>query len=410
MRRVVITGLGAVSPLGLNVADTFAGLIAGKNGISTVTKFDITDYPCQIAGEIKNFDVEVFLSRKEAKKVDTFIQYAIAAAHEALTDSGIDLASEDLDRFGVIIGSGIGGLPMIEEQHTILMEKGPRRITPFFIPSLIINLAAGHVSIKYGLRGPNSAPATACSTGTHSIGDAFRVIQRDEADMMIAGGTEAVVSPLAMAGFGSMKALSRRNHEPHRASRPFDIDRDGFVLGEGCGLVVLEEYERARARGANIYAELVGYGMTSDAHHITSPAEDGGGAIRVMRLALANAGVAPDAVALVNAHGTSTHAGDAIECRAIRAVFGDHTDHMMVHSTKSMIGHLLGAAGGMEAVVLAKTIATGIVHPTVNLENQDPACAIDAVPGSAREAVINYGLSNSFGFGGTNAAIVMKKI
>lgn len=410
MRRVVITGLGAVSPLGHNVADTFDGLLAGRSGIGRVTKFDISEYACQVAGEVKDLDISTYMTRKETKKVDTFIQYAVYAAEEALKDCGLDLDKEDLERFGVIIGSGIGGLPMIEAQHTVLMEKGPRRITPFFIPSLIINLAAGHVSIRNGLKGPTSAPATACSTGTHSIGDAFRVIQRDEADMMIAGGTEAVVSPLAMAGFASMKALSRRNDDPAGSSRPFDLDRDGFVLGEGCGLVVLEEYEHARARGAQIYAELVGYGMTSDAYHITSPSEDGDGAIRVMSLALKNAGINADQVQLVNAHGTSTPAGDAIECHAIRTVFGDHTDHMMTHSTKSMIGHLLGAAGGMEAVVLAKSIATGKIHPTINLDNQDPKCNIDAVRGDAREAEITYGLSNSFGFGGTNAAIVMKRV
>lgn len=410
LRRVVITGLGTVSPLGNNVADTFAGLVAGKNGIGTVTKFDVTEYACRIAGEVRGLDIAAYLSKKEARKIDTFIKYAIVAGEEALKDCGMDLANENLNRFGVIVGSGIGGLPMIEEQHSVLVERGPRWVTPFFIPSLIINLAAGHVSIRNGLKGPTSAPATACSTGTHAIGDAFRVIQRDEADMMVAGGTESVVTPLALAGFASMKALSRRNDEPQHASRPFDLGRDGFVLGEGCGLVVLEEYERARARGANIYAEMVGYGMTSDAHHITSPAADGDGAFRVMNRALKDANINPDQVNLVNAHGTSTQAGDAIECRALNQVFGDALKKIMVHSTKSMVGHLLGAAGGIEAVVLAKTILTGQVHPTINLENQDPACSIDAVPGAARNAKITYGLSNSFGFGGTNAAIIMRRI
>lgn len=410
MRRVAITGLGSISPLGLNVQDTFNGLLEGRSGVATITKFDATEFPSRIAGEVKDFDVSAHFSRKEAKKVDTFIQYAVAAATEAISDSGLNLESLDLDRFGVIVGSGIGGLPMIEAQHSILLEKGPRRITPFFIPSLIINLASGHVSIRFGLKGPSSSPATACSTGTHSIGDAFRLIQRGEADFMIAGGTEAVVSPLAMGGFGSMKALSTRNDDPSRASRPFDTGRDGFVLGEGCGICVLEEYDHAVARGADIYAELVGYGMSSDAYHITTPSEDGSGAIRVMRAALKDAGVNPEQIQLVNAHGTSTPAGDAIECNAVRTVFGDHTDRMMTHSTKSMIGHLLGAAGGMEAVVLAKTIKTGKVHPTINLENQDPDCKIDAVANDARDADVQYGLSNSFGFGGTNAAIVMKKV
>ena len=410
MRRVVITGLGAVSPLGHNVADTFAGLLEGHSGIVNITKFDATGYPCRIAGEVRDLDISPFLSRKEVKKIDAFIQYAMIAASEVIQDCGMDLAAEDLTRFGVIIGSGIGGLPMIEKQHSVLLEQGPRRVTPFFIPSLIINLAAGHVSIKYGLKGPTSAPATACATGTHAIGDAMRIIQRNEADMMIAGGTEAVVTPTAVAGFSAMKALSTRNDEPHRASRPFDIHRDGFVLGEGCGLMVLEDFERARKRGAHIYAELIGYGMTSDAYHITSPSEDGDGAIRVMRAALKNARVNPEDVDLINAHGTSTNAGDAIEARAIREVFAEHVRDMMVHSSKSMIGHLLGAAGGIESVILAKTIETGRVHLTANLEDQDPRCNFDAVKGASRDANIKTGLSNSFGFGGTNAALVMRKI
>ncbi len=410
MKRVVITGLGTVSSLGYNVADTFEGLVEGRSGIDTISKFDISEYACRIAGEIRDLDISAFITRKEAKKIDTFIQYALIAAVEAIADSGIILTGEDLTRFGVIIGSGIGGLPMIERQHSILLEKGPRRITPFFIPSLIINLAAGHVSIKYGLKGPTSAPATACATGTHSIGDAFRIIQRNDADMMIAGGTEAVVTPMTMAGFAAMKALSTRNDEPHLASRPFDMDRDGFVLGEGCGLLVLEEYERARARGARIYAELIGYGMSSDAFHITSPSEDADGAIRVMNAALDDAGMNPEDIDLINAHGTATPAGDAIEARGITAVFGEHTPNLMVHSSKSMIGHLLGAAGGIESLILAKTIQTGRVHPTVNLENLDPVCKFDAVRGDAREADIRVALTNSFGFGGTNAALIMRKI
>jgi len=410
LRRVVITGLGAVSPLGHNVTDTFDGLIAGRSGIVNVSKFDTTGYASTIAGEVRDLDISSYLSRKEAKKVDTFIQYAVVAAAEAMSDCNLDLDQEDLTRFGVIVGSGIGGLPMIEAQHSVLLEKGPRRITPFFIPSLIINLASGHVSIKYGLKGPSSAVATACATGTHAIGDAFRLIQRDEADMMVAGGTEAVVSPMAMAGFAAMKALSTRNDEPHRASRPFDRDRDGFVLGEGCGLVVLEEYEHARARGAKIYGEVVGYGMSSDAYHITSPSEDADGAIRVMRAALKDAKLNPEDIDLVNAHGTSTPAGDAIEALAMEQVFGHHLSNMMIHSSKSMIGHLLGAAGGIESVIVAKTLETGKVHPTANLENQDPEFRFDAVVGSARDANVKTALSNSFGFGGTNGALIFRKI
>jgi len=409
LRRVVITGLGAVSPLGNDVPTTFQGLIEGRSGIGPITKFDATDYACRIAGEV-DVDVSSVMSEKEKKKVDIFIQYAIYAASEAFQDCGLELDRLDLTRFGASIGSGIGGLPMIERQHSILVEKGPRRITPFFIPSLIVNLAAGNVSIKYGLKGPTMAAATACATGTHAIGDAYRLIQRDDVDFMIAGGTEGVVSPLAMAGFASMKALSTRNDEPQRASRPFDIDRDGFVLGEGCGLVILEEYEHARARGAKIYAELVGYGMSSDAYHITSPSEDGDGPIRVMQATLKDAGLNPEDIDLINAHGTSTPAGDLVESLAMESVFGDHLNNLMVHSTKSMTGHMLGAAGGIETVAVAKTLETGIVHQTANLENQDPACRFDAVKGAAREVKLRYALSNSFGFGGTNGALILKKI
>jgi len=409
LRRVVITGLGAVSPLGNDVPTTFQGLIEGRSGIGPITKFDATDYACRIAGEV-DVDVSSVMSEKEKKKVDIFIQYAIYAASEAFQDCGLELDRLDLTRFGASIGSGIGGLPMIERQHSILVEKGPRRITPFFIPSLIVNLAAGNVSIKYGLKGPTMAAATACATGTHAIGDAYRLIQRDDVDFMIAGGTEGVVSPLAMAGFASMKALSTRNDEPQRASRPFDIDRDGFVLGEGCGLVILEEYEHARARGAKIYAELVGYGMSSDAYHITSPSEDGDGPIRVMQATLKDAGLNPEDIDLINAHGTSTPAGDLVESLAMESVFGDHLNKLMVHSTKSMTGHMLGAAGGIETVAVAKTLETGIVHQTANLENQDPACRFDAVKGAAREVKLRYALSNSFGFGGTNGALILKKI
>lgn len=410
MKRVVISGLGALSPLGLNVNDTFDNLVAGKSGIKTISKFDASDYHCSIAGEIQDFDVSLFLSRKEAKKVDVFIQYAVAASEEALRDSGLDLENVDLNRFGAIIGSGIGGLPYIERQHKVLLEKGPRRVTPFFIPSLIINLAAGHVSIRHGLKGPSSAPATACATGTHAIGDAFRTIQYGHADMMIAGGTEAVVTPLAVAGFGAMKALSTRNDDPQAASRPWDVNRDGFVLGEGCGLLILEEYEHAVKRGAKIYGEIMGFGMSSDAYHITSPSEDGDGPMRSMRLALQDAKVNVDQMDLINAHGTSTPAGDIIEAQAVANVFGDHAKNICVHSSKSMIGHLLGAAGGIEAVIVAKTLETGKVHPTINVDDQEPDVKLDLVRNEARQMPVNYAMSNSFGFGGTNGTLIMRKI
>jgi 3-oxoacyl-[acyl-carrier-protein] synthase II len=410
LKRVVITGLGAISPVGNNVSTTFANLLEGRSGIISITRFDAGAYASRIAGEVKDLDISVFMTRKESKKVDTFIQYAIIVALEAITDCGIELEREDLNRFGVVIGSGIGGLPMIERQHLNLLENGPRRVTPFFIPSLIINLAAGHVSIKHGLKGPTMAPATACATGTHAIGDAFRIIQRGDADVMIAGGTEAVITPTAIAGFAAMKALSTRNDEPASASRPFDVDRDGFVLGEGCGLMVLEEYERAKARNAKIYAELIGYGMTSDAYHITSPSEDADGAIRLMKTALQDAKINSEDIDLINAHGTSTPAGDLVEAKAISTVFGAFPPNLMVHSTKSMVGHLLGAAGGLEAVILAKTIQTGKVHLTANLENLDPLCKFDGVPHASRDRDVRFGLTNSFGFGGTNAALVMKKL
>ena len=410
MRRVVVTGMGAVTPLGNNVKDTFNNLIEGKSGIGPITKFDASTFGSQIAGEVKNFDIGVILSPKEAKKIDTFIHYALYAAKEAVEDSGLNLDALDLERFGTAIGSGIGGLPMIEEQHQIYLEKGARRISPFFIPSLIINLASGHVSIKYGFQGPNTAVATACATGSHAIGDAFKMIQDSRADFMVCGGAESVVCPLAVGGFSSMRALSTRNSEPERASRPFDVDRDGFVLGEGCGLLILEEYEHARKRGARMYGEVLGYGMSGDAFHITSPAEDGSGARRVIQNTLKDAGLAPEQIDLVNAHGTSTPAGDRIEARAIRQVFGAHADKLMVHSTKSMLGHLLGAAGGVESMVALKTLETGIVHPTLNVDNLDPDCQIDVVPGSAREISVQRVLSNSFGFGGTNASLIFGKI
>ncbi len=410
MRRVVITGLGAISPLGHDVNTTFEHLLQAKSGIVEISKFDATLFPSRIAGEVRDLDISPFFSPKEARKVDSFIRLAVIAAHEAFADSGLDLDKCDLERFGTLIGSGIGGLPMIEQQYKVLLEKGPRRVTPFFIPSLIINLAGGQVSIKYGLKGPSSAPATACATSTHAIGDAFRLIQYGHADLMVAGGTESVVCELTMAGFGAMKALSTRNDEPHLASRPFDTARDGFVLGEGCGLMILEEYEHAVKRGAKIYAEIAGYGMSSDAYHITSPSENGDGPIRAMKNALKDAAMNPDQLQLVNAHGTSTPAGDRIEALAIAEVFGSHVGNLAVHSTKSMVGHMLGAAGGMEAVILAKTLETGKVHPTANLENVDESVKFDPLKGDARDMNITAGLSNSFGFGGTNGSLIFRKI
>jgi 3-oxoacyl-[acyl-carrier-protein] synthase II len=405
-RRVVITGIGMVTPLGIGNDPTWAGLLEGRSGVSLITKFDTGAYPCKIAGEIRDFAPENWIEKKEIKKSDTFIHYAIAASQFAVDDAGLEITPEIGDRVGVIIGSGIGGLPLIEEMHKKLLEKGPGRISPFFIPGLIVNLAAGHVSIRFGARGPNSAPATACATGAHAIGDAFKIIQRDDADVMIAGGTEAVVTPLAIAGFSAMRALSTRNDEPQRASRPWDLDRDGFVMGEGAGIVILEERDRALARGARVYCELTGYGMSSDAYHITAPAEDGGGMIRVMQRAMADAGIEPAEVDYINAHGTSTQIGDRAETLAIKSVFGSHAYELAVSSTKSMTGHLLGAAGGLEAAIIARAMLEGVMPPTINYETADPECDLDYVPNHARQKKLRHTLSNSFGFGGTNATLV----
>ena len=405
-RRVVITGIGMVTPLGIGNDLTWAALLEGRSGVSAITKFDTTGYPCKIAGEIRDFAPEKWIEKKEIKKSDTFIHYAIAASQFAVDDAGLDVTPEIADRVGVIIGSGIGGLPLIEETHKKLLEKGPGRISPFFIPGLIVNLAAGHVSIRFGARGPNSAPATACATGAHAIGDAFKIIQRDDADVMIAGGTEAVVTPLAIGGFSAMRALSTRNDDPQRASRPWDLDRDGFVMGEGAGIVILEERERALARGARIYCELTGYGMTSDAYHISAPAEDGGGIIRVMQRAMHDAGIEPAEIDYINAHGTSTPAGDRAETVAIKNVFGSHAFKLAVSSTKSMTGHLLGAAGGLEAAITARAMLEGVMPPTINYETPDPDCDLDYVPNYARQKKLRHTLSNSFGFGGTNATLV----
>ena len=405
-RRVVVTGIGMISPLGVGNEPTWQGLIEGRSGVGRITKFDATNYACQIAGEVRGFEPEAWIEKKEVKKSDTFIHYAIAAAQIAVDDAKLDYKSEDSDRFGVIIGSGIGGLPLIEEMHTKLMERGPSRISPFFIPGLIVNLAAGHVSIRFGCRGPSSAPATACATGAHAIGDAFKIIQRDDADVMFAGGSEAVITPLAVGGFAAMRALSTRNDEPQRASRPWDLNRDGFVIGEGAGIMLLEERAHALARGAKIYCEVTGYGMSSDAYHISSPSEDGGGMIRVMQRALKDASLAPKDIDYINAHGTSTAVGDRTETMAIKGVFGEQAYRVAVSSTKSMTGHLLGAAGGLESAICALVITTGILPPTINYETPDPECDLDYVPNKARQKKVRHVLSNSFGFGGTNATLL----
>jgi 3-oxoacyl-[acyl-carrier-protein] synthase II len=408
-RRVVVTGIGMVSPLGIGKEPTWQGLIEGRSGIGPITKFDASAYSCQIAGEVRGFNPEDWVDKKDVKKSDTFIHYAIAAAAMAVQDANLDCSTCDGERFGVIVGSGIGGLPLIEEMHTKLLERGPSRVSPFFIPGLIVNLAAGQISIRFGCKGPNSAPATACATGAHAIGDAFKIIQRDDADIMFAGGTEAVITPLALAGFAAMRALSQRNDDPQHASRPWDLNRDGFVMGEGAGILIIEELEHAKKRGATIYCELTGYGMSSDAHHITAPAEDGSGMIRVMRVALRDAGLHPEDIDYINAHGTSTYVGDRAETVAIKGMFGEYAYKVAVSSTKSMTGHLLGAAGGLEAGIAAMTIRTNIIPPTTNYETPDPECDLDYVPNNAREQKVTHVMSNSFGFGGTNATLIFSR-
>ncbi|MDD2732701.1 MAG: beta-ketoacyl-ACP synthase II [Desulfuromonadaceae bacterium] len=410
MRRVVVTGVGAVSPLGCGNMKNWDALASGKSGIGLITRFDTSDMPVKIAGEIPDFNAEEFIDKKEIKKMDLFIQYALAAAHYAMEDSGFVINEENAERVGVLVGAGLGGLPTIEKYHTILNEGGPKKISPFFIPMLIINLAPGHISIKYGAKGPNISSVSACATSTHSIGDAFHIIKRGDADAMIAGGTESVITPLGIGGFAAMKALSDRNDDPTTASRPFDKNRDGFVMGEGAGIIILEEYESAKARGARIYAEIVGYGMSGDAYHLTAPAPGGEGGARSMKMALKNAGVAPEQVAYINAHGTSTPMGDMYETMAIKSIFGDHAKRMMVSSTKSMTGHLLGAAGGIEAVYTLMAMEKGVVPPTINYSVPDPECDLDYVPNSARDAKIEYAMSNNFGFGGTNATLLFKKL
>ncbi|HXN06994.1 MAG TPA: beta-ketoacyl-ACP synthase II [Nitrospiria bacterium] len=408
-RRVVVTGVGLVTPLGIGVEKTWEALIAGKSGAGKITRFDASDYPVQIAAEVKDFDPALYIEKKEIKKMDTFIHFALAASQMAVDDAGIKFTEEIKDRVGVYVGAGMGGLPAIESNFMTLLEKGPRKVTPFFIPMTIINLAPGQISIRFGLRGPNTSAVTACATGNTCIGDAFRMIQRGDVDAMIAGGAESTVCRLAIAGFAASRALSTRNDDPERASRPFDRDRDGFLLGEGAGILILEELEFARNRGARIYAELVGYGTTSDAYHITSPPEDGRGAVRCMQLALKDGEVSPDEIEYINAHATSTFA-DKVETVAIKTTFGERARQIPVSSTKSMTGHLLGAAGGAEAVFTLLAMDRGIIPPTINLENPDPECDLDYVPNKARAKHFSCALSNSFGFGGTNASLVFKKL
>ena len=408
-RRVVVTGVGLVSALGIGTQDTWRGLLAGTSGIGPITHFDASDFSVRIAGEVKGFDPLDFVPKKDVKKMDVFIQYAIAASTFAVADSGIVIDSSNAERVGVYVSSGIGGFATIEREHAAFLKGGPRKISPFFVPAMIINLAAGHVSIRFGAKGPSSATATACSASAHAVGDAMKLIERGAADAMIAGGSEAAITPMGVGGFAAMRALSTRNDEPHRASRPFDKDRDGFVVGEGAGVVVLEELNHATSRGASIYGELVGYGMSSDAFHITTPSEDGDGARRVIQAALDDSGVAPNKVDYINAHGTSTEYNDKTETLAIKRVFGDHARRLAVSSTKSMTGHLLGGAGGLEAGVTALVLREQKLPPTINYETPDPDCDLDYVPNEARESKIDYALSNSFGFGGTNAALLLKR-
>jgi len=393
----------------VGTARNWEALLAGKSGIGPITRFDASAYPSRIAGEVKGFDPLDYLDKKEVKKSDTFIHYGLAASLFALEDSGLVIDEGNADRVGVVIGSGIGGLPVIESVHKTLLERGPDRVSPFFIPALIVNMAAGQVSIRTGARGPNTSPATACTTGLHAVGDAFRLIQNGEADAMIAGGTEAVITPLAVAGFAAMRALSHRNDEPEKASRPWDVGRDGFVMGEGAGIVILEELEQARRRGAPVYAEVVGYGMSADAYHISAPHPEGHGAVRVMQSALADAGLPPEAIRYINAHGTSTPLGDLSEVRAVKRVFGEHAYKLAVSSTKSATGHLLGAAGGLESGILALAVKNQILPPTLNLDEPSEGCDLDFVPHEPRPVDLEYALTNSFGFGGTNGALIMKR-
>ena len=410
MRRVVVTGVGVVSALGTGVEKNWSALTSGQCGIDTITRFDASDLPSQIAGEVKDFVAEEYMDKKEIKKMDLFIQYGLAAADMAFKDSGLEITEENAERVGVLVGSGLGGLPAIEQYHNVLQDRGYKRISPFFIPMLIINLAPGQISMKYGAKGPNLSTVTACATGTHSIGDAYHMIARGDADAMFAGGTESTITPLAIGGFNVMKALSTRNDDPKTASRPFEKGRDGFVMAEGAGIVMLEEYESAKKRGANIYCEVAGYGLSSDAYHLTQPAPGGEGAARCISMALKNAGINPEEVDYINAHGTSTYYNDLYETMAVKKVLGEQANKVMISSTKSMTGHGLGAAGGMEAVFCAMVLKNGIIPPTINYNEPDPECDLDYVPNQAREAQPKVVLSNSFGFGGTNGTLAFKKI
>ncbi|MFA5074298.1 MAG: beta-ketoacyl-ACP synthase II [Nitrospirota bacterium] len=407
-KRVVVTGVGMITPVGIDTEKTWEGLVNGKSGIGPITQFDDKSIPTQIAGEIHGFDPAAFIEIKEVKKMDRFIHLAIAASQMAMDDSRLMVTPENAENIGVLVSAGIGGLPAIERYHKVYLESGYRKISPFFIPMLITNLASGQISIRYGAKGPNSCVVTACATGTHSIGDAYKIIQRGDAVAMISGGTESCICPLGVGGFNAMKALSTRNHEPERASRPFDAERDGFVMGEGAGIVILEEMDHAIARGATIHAEVIGYGMTGDAYHMTSPAPEGEGAARCMRMALKDAGMKPEEMGYINAHGTSTKYNDENETAAIKTIFGNHAYKLQISSTKSMTGHLLGAAGGVEAVISVLAMERGILPPTMNLENPDPECDLDYIPNKARKATVDVVMSNSFGFGGTNASLIFR--
>lgn len=408
-RRVVITGLGLVTPLGTGVEKSWTALCDGISGVGKITRFDASELPSQIAAEVKDFDPALFIDKKEIKKMDKFIQYGVAAARMAMDDSGLQITGSIAERAGVYVGSGMGGLPAIESNHIKFLEGGIKKLTPFFIPMVIINLVSGHIAMMFGAKGPNSSVVTACASGTHAIGDAFKIIHRGDADVMIAGGTESTISPLGIGGFCAMRALSTRNDEPQKASRPFDSMRDGFVMGEGAGLVVLEELSFAEKRGAKIYAEVIGYGMTGDAYHMTSPAPEGEGAARCMKVALKDAGLTGEEISYINAHGTSTKFNDENETSAIKTVFGKRAYEIPVSSTKSMTGHLLGAAGGIEAVFAALTIKKSIIPPTINYEFPDPECDLDYVPNKARPQTVEVAMSNSFGFGGTNATLIFRK-
>jgi 3-oxoacyl-[acyl-carrier-protein] synthase II len=411
-RRVAVTGVGLVSPLAIGNAENWDALLAGKSGVGPITRFDASRFACRIAGEVKGFEPSRYIDKKEIKKMDTFIHYAMGAAHFAMEDSGLPVTDANRGRVAVVIGSGIGGLRLIEDTQRKFVETGdnPKVISPFFITGLIVNEAAGNISIKYGMKGPNLSTVTACTTGAHAVGEAYRMIQYGDADSAIAGGTEAVITPLAVGGFSVMRALSTRNDDPQRASRPWDRERDGFVIGEGAGLVILEEMEAAKKRGARIYAELAGYGLSGDAFHIAAPSEDGDGPARVMKNAMEDAAIGPEDVDYINAHGTSTPAGDKAETLAIKIVFGDHARRVAISSTKSMTGHLLGAAGGLETAICALAVHDQVMPPTINYENPDPECDLDYVPNEARRGPIRYALSNSFGFGGTNGCLVLKRM